>query len=132
MFFSKLIILSSIVFASNDDFLKNDWKVDDDGDEVLELNNTTISKINSMATRSNLSLYSNGKDQSEAEKKILSELGKTKVFKTYIVYNGDTLRKISHKLYGTDERWKEIYYLNKAILAKNRLTVGMELNVRSN
>lgn len=34
----------------------------------------------------------------------------------YVVKKGDTLQKISNKMYGTTRRWKEIYEANKDIL----------------
>jgi len=35
---------------------------------------------------------------------------------TYTVKRGDTLQKISYKLYGTTKRWKKLYEVNKEIL----------------
>ena len=42
--------------------------------------------------------------------------GKEKEETTYIVKKGDTLQKISNKMYGTTKKWKKIYEANKKIL----------------
>ena len=47
--------------------------------------------------------------------------------KTYVVQKGDTLQKISDKMYGTTKRWKEIYEANKAVLkSPDFITPGQE------
>lgn len=50
--------------------------------------------------------------------------------RTYTVAKGDTLSGISRKMYGTQNRWKDIWNANKArIKDPNRLTVGTKLIV---
>lgn len=50
--------------------------------------------------------------------------------KTYKIAPGDTLSKISSKVYGTPNRWREIFEANKAALhAPNNLRVGTELQI---
>lgn len=50
----------------------------------------------------------------------------------YQVVAGDTLEKISTKLYGSPSRWKEIFALNKAKLGKpSNLKVGQTLKLPS-
>lgn len=51
-----------------------------------------------------------------------------KVAKTYVVKSGDTLGKISSKLYGTTTKWKKIAEANNITNPKH-LKVGMTLNV---
>ena len=48
--------------------------------------------------------------------------------KTYVVQKGDTLQKISNKMYGTTKRWKEIYEANKAELkSPDHIKPGQEI-----
>ena len=51
--------------------------------------------------------------------------------KTYKVVSGDSLRKISQKLYGKQDMWQKIYDLNKGAIGSNpaNLKVGMVLNL---
>ena len=50
--------------------------------------------------------------------------------KTYVVKKGDTLQKISDKMYGTTKRWKEIYEANKATLkSPDIITPGQEITI---
>lgn len=44
---------------------------------------------------------------------------------TYTVVSGDTLQKISQKVYGTSTRWKEIYNANKDTIEKNAKLHGL-------
>lgn len=49
---------------------------------------------------------------------------------TYTVEPGDTLSKISQKLYGDASRYMEIYYANRdKIEDPNKLDVGWELSI---
>ncbi len=52
----------------------------------------------------------------------------TKTPKTYVVQSGDTLGKISSKLFGTTTKWKKIAEANQITNPKH-LRVGMTLNV---
>ena len=46
----------------------------------------------------------------------------------YVVQKGDTLQKISEKLYGTTQKWKSLYDANKHILkSPDRIRPGMKL-----
>lgn len=57
----------------------------------------------------------------------LTEAGKNEV-KTYIVQRGDTLQKISDKMYGTTKKWKTIYEANKNILkSPDKIRSGQKL-----
>ena len=48
--------------------------------------------------------------------------------KTYIVKKGDTLQKISNKMYGTTKRWKKIYEANKdALKSPDMIKPGQKL-----
>lgn len=48
--------------------------------------------------------------------------------KTYVVKKGDTLSGISKKLYGTPNRWREIWSLNKnRVPSPDKLKVGTKL-----
>lgn len=44
----------------------------------------------------------------------------------YTVVSGDTLQKISQKVYGTSARWKEIYNANQATIEYNARTHGLK------
>lgn len=49
---------------------------------------------------------------------------------TYIVQHGDTLSKISTKVYGSPARWKEIYEANRSSLKNaHDLKLGQTLNI---
>lgn len=51
-------------------------------------------------------------------------------FEKYTVHKGDTLQKISQKLYGTTKKWTKIYEANKDILkAPNKIYPGQVINV---
>jgi len=51
-------------------------------------------------------------------------------FEKYTVRKGDTLQKISQKLYGTTKKWTKIYEANKDILkAPNKIYPGQVINV---
>lgn len=51
-------------------------------------------------------------------------------FEKYTVRKGDTLEKISQKLYGTTKKWNKIYNTNKDILkAPDKIYPGQVLNV---
>jgi len=46
----------------------------------------------------------------------------------YVVQKGDTLQKISEKIFGTTQKWKSIYEANKNILkSPDRIRVGQKL-----
>jgi nucleoid-associated protein YgaU len=48
--------------------------------------------------------------------------------KTYVVQKGDTLQKISEKMYGTTKKWKNIYDANQNILkSPDDIRVGQKL-----
>jgi nucleoid-associated protein YgaU len=48
----------------------------------------------------------------------------------YVVMNGDNLSKISKKVYGTANRWQEIYKANQGVLeGPDWLQVGMKLKI---
>ncbi|MBU0758870.1 MAG: LysM peptidoglycan-binding domain-containing protein [Candidatus Omnitrophica bacterium] len=47
---------------------------------------------------------------------------------TYVVEKGDTLQKISQKMYGTTKRWKKIYEANKEVLkSPDMIRAGQKL-----
>jgi LysM repeat protein len=49
---------------------------------------------------------------------------------TYTVQSGDTLSRISSQVYGTPNRWREIYEANRDTMASpNSLRVGQELRI---
>jgi nucleoid-associated protein YgaU len=50
--------------------------------------------------------------------------------KTYTVQRGDTLQKISQKIYGTTKNWQKIFDANKSKLKKpDMIVVGMVLQI---
>ena len=50
--------------------------------------------------------------------------------KEYTVQSGDTLQKISQKLYGTTKKWHKLYLLNKDILkSPDKIHPGMVIKV---
>lgn len=50
--------------------------------------------------------------------------------KIYIVEKGDTLQKISDKVYGTTRRWQEIYEANKDVLkSPDKIAPGQKLAI---
>ena len=50
--------------------------------------------------------------------------------KTYTVQRGDTLQKISQKIYGTTKSWQKIFDANKSKLKKpDMIVVGMVLQI---
>lgn len=55
---------------------------------------------------------------------------KTENFSTYATEEGDTLQKISQKIYGTTKRWKEIQLLNEDQLPNENIKKGMKLRYR--
>lgn len=53
--------------------------------------------------------------------------------RTYIVQPGDSLSKISSKVYGTTKNWKEIYAANRELISNmNQLKVGTQLTIPEN
>ena len=51
-------------------------------------------------------------------------------FRTYTVQSGDTLSRISSKLYGTPNRWKEIYEANRDRMpSPGTLKLGQQLRI---
>lgn len=124
-----MLILSSSLFAQ-ETTLKDDWIVDSEGDEVLVLENKVLTKLKSMTDGTRTSVYSGNINLEKAQLEILSAVNKINTTAIYEVAAGDTLRKIAVKLYNNENKWKEIYYLNKEILAVEKLSVGMKLKVR--
>lgn len=54
--------------------------------------------------------------------------GKEKEETIYVVKKGDTLQKISNKMYGTTKKWQKIYEANKNILkGPNMINPGQKL-----
>jgi nucleoid-associated protein YgaU len=52
------------------------------------------------------------------------------VQKEYTVQSGDTLQKISQKLYGTTKKWHKLYLLNQDILkSPDKIHPGMIIKV---
>lgn len=124
-----MLILSSSLFAQ-ETTLKDDWIVDSEGDEVLVLENKVLTKLKSITDGTRTSVYSGNINLEKAQLEILSAVNKINTTAIYEVAAGDTLRKIAVKLYNNENKWKEIYYLNKEILAVEKLSVGMKLKVR--
>jgi nucleoid-associated protein YgaU len=52
-----------------------------------------------------------------------------KPIQTYVVQAGDTLEKISRKVYGRPDRWNLLYTANTALLNERPLSPGMELTI---
>jgi nucleoid-associated protein YgaU len=71
---------------------------------------------------------------SESELMEIGEAGTAKMgvgsFKEYTVQKGDTLQKISQKMYGTTKKWNKIYEANTGTLkGPNKIYPGMVLNI---
>lgn len=50
--------------------------------------------------------------------------------RTYTVVSGDTLTRISGKVYGTGSRWNEIFEANRDVLPnENSIKIGMQLRI---
>ncbi|MDP8265591.1 MAG: LysM peptidoglycan-binding domain-containing protein [Candidatus Aceula meridiana] len=69
---------------------------------------------------------------SENEPKVIYEPAETEAaIIDYTVQKGDTLQKISKKIYDTYKRWYEIYDLNKDTLSSpDRIKPGMIIKIR--
>jgi LysM repeat protein len=64
----------------------------------------------------------------EKEDKTEAVVQQEKAPKIYIVEKGDTLQKISDKVYGTTRRWQEIYEANKDVLkSPDKIVPGQKL-----
>lgn len=128
--FGIMFLLSSAVFAQ-DVTLKEDWVTDAEGDEVLVLENKVLTKLKAITNRTKTSVYSGNVDLEKSQLDILNAVSKINSTSTYEVEAGDTLRKIAVKLYNNENKWKEIFYLNKDVLSVEKLSVGMKLKVRN-
>ncbi len=124
-----MLLVSTSIFAEEVS-LKEDWIVDSEGDEVLVLENKVLTKLKSMTDGARTSVYSGNANLEQAQLEILSAVNKINTTATYEVQAGDTLRNIAVKLYNNENKWKEIYYLNKELLAVEKLSIGMKLKVR--
>jgi nucleoid-associated protein YgaU len=66
----------------------------------------------------------------ESETPEISEPSAEGAFSKYTVQKGDTLQKISKKLYGTTKKWNKIYEANKETLkSQNKIYPGQTLNI---
>lgn len=124
-----MLLVSTSLFAEEVS-LKEDWIVDSEGDEVLVLDNKVLIKLKSITDGARTSVYSGNANLEQAQLEILSAINKINTTATYEVQAGDTLRKIAVKLYNNENKWKEIYYLNKELLAVEKLSIGTKLKVR--
>lgn len=134
-FFSLLfgILLATSLYAQEAslDSLKDDWTKDAEGDEVLVLENKVLTKLGAITKGTKSSVYSGNADLEKSQLEILHAVGKINNVTTYEVVSGDTLRKIAVKLYDNENKWKEIFYLNKELLSIEKLSIGMKLKVRA-
>lgn len=107
------------------------WSRDDDGDEVIELENKVYKRIEEISTIKGPTLYDTHKIDPILRNKISEELEKSNIeIIEYTVGQGESLQIIAEKLYGNKNRWKEIYLLNKETLTKEKIKVGLILKVK--
>ena len=64
----------------------------------------------------------------EKEKGVITLIKEEKEPKIYVVEKGDTLQKISDKMYGTTKKWKKIYEANRdALESPDMIKLGQRL-----
>lgn len=110
---------------------KSAWVKDEEGDDIIELENKVYKRIEEIATIKGPTLYDKHKMDPILRNKITEELQNSDVeLVDYVIVQGDSLQLIAQKLYNSKARWKEIYLLNKEFLTKNKLKVGLILKVK--
>lgn len=120
-FFSLLISMN--LSHAQDDVFSDLWQRDREGDLVLYLNEELVSlALDENKREQKLKAIKSAEKEKVAEEKV--ELVE------YVVVEGDNLSKIALKLYGNEQKWKEIYFYNKSFFTSNKLAVGVKLKVR--
>ncbi len=108
--------------------LKYSWVKDSDNDEVMVLDLKIKERLRRPIEQKATTIYDNENASEEIKQMIQDEtLGSDKKELAYIVQDGDTLKTIAKKIYGDENKWKQIFLKNAENLKKNRLKSGMEL-----
>ncbi|MBU1061736.1 MAG: LysM peptidoglycan-binding domain-containing protein [Candidatus Omnitrophica bacterium] len=108
--------------------------------DVAEQKNAPVKKVKSVAELKPISAPKTAQvvytTPLSSDKGYIQEKGEgtliemEKSLNTYIVENGDTLQKISNKMYGTTKRWKKIYEVNKKVLkSPDKIKPGQKLMI---
>ncbi|MFA5338852.1 MAG: LysM peptidoglycan-binding domain-containing protein [Candidatus Omnitrophota bacterium] len=66
----------------------------------------------------------------ESDERPITSIEKKEELVNYKVQKGETLQKISQKLYGTTKKWKKLYDINKDVLkSPDKIRPGMTIKV---
>lgn len=110
--------------------LESGWAKDEDNDEVLVLDGRIRQKLQDTQKTKATTIYDNEKVSDVVQNLVEEKVVKTEEFLVYTAEEGDTLQKISQKIYGTTKRWKEIQLLNEEQLPNENIKKGMKLRFR--
>lgn len=106
---------------------------DSDNDTIIELDTERRNIIQSVTLKAN-HVYDDEKELEKAKTKIQSQVlsARESEYGLYRVLKGESLKSISVKLYGTKDRWKEIFLLNEERLIKNEVIQGLIIRYKKN
>lgn len=110
--------------------LESGWTKDEDNDEVMVLDGRIRQKLQETQKTKATTIYDNEKASDVVQNLVEEKVVKTEEFSYYTAEEGDTLQKISQKIYGTTKRWKEIQLLNEEKLPNENIKKGMKLRFR--
>jgi nucleoid-associated protein YgaU len=124
-----LEIISNLHSAELRNVPKSDEYIDSNGDKISILDFDQRNSVNKAQKLKASHVYDDltvlEKYKTEVEKTALEK--KEVKYGEYVVISGDQFKKISQKLYGNSNRWKEILLLNEANLTSDKLPVGTKL-----
>jgi hypothetical protein len=132
------MFLSSLLFSTNNycEVLKTSNKTisrrvytDKDGDKVMILDTEARLKLGTLKEVHPNQVFDNEDDINKFKSQIVKDALTTKKikFNSYIASEGDTLPSISKKIYGNENRAKELAIINEDLLKGVEVKPGMQL-----
>lgn len=112
--------------------IEKKWVKDDDNDEVMILDGLVRSKMKDSQKLKATTIYDNENVSGAVSGMVAEKFTRDEELLEYRAQDGDTLQKISEKIYGTTKRWKEIYLLNEDRLPSEVVKKGMLIKYRAN
>ncbi len=144
MYYFKVIIFSIFLVVSSfaqetgeisvNAELKKDlpmtWDKDANGDEVLVIDHKIRKGMERLRVL-RASMSDNQKAGSEKETKTVENAeAKKRSYSYYTVLAGENIQAVSKKLYGTTDRWKDLYLLNENQMKDGGVKEGMKLKYK--
>jgi nucleoid-associated protein YgaU len=105
--------------------------IDKNGDQINQLDTERRQKIEKLAIKPN-HVYDDEVQIESSKSNVTAQVLQTdkSEFGEYIVGEGDQLKSISQKLYGSTKKWRELLLLNEDKIKNNVIYKGMKLKYK--